>query len=98
MSLLAMPAHREGWVNEGVEVDALHAFADECQAHLAAQVVGQLFGQKVAHLQLRLFYPQGEEQIESKLLISVENMTILSGQLTDSGIFVPTSPFGATTR
>lgn len=50
-----------------------------------AQVVGQFFDQKVAHLQLHLFHPQGEEQIEAKLLISIENVTILSGQLTDSG-------------
>jgi hypothetical protein len=32
-----------------------------------------------------LFHPQGEEKMEAKLLISIENVRIFSGQLTDSG-------------
>jgi hypothetical protein len=78
-----MPARTA--VNKGVEVDALQVFSDECQARLAAQVVGQLFDHKFAHLISVLFHLQGEEKMEAKLLISIGKVRILSGQLTDPG-------------
>jgi hypothetical protein len=78
-------AHQKGRVNEGVEVDAFQVLADESQARLVAQVVRQLLDQKVTHLSSVLFHPQGEKKMKAKLLISIENVTILSCQLTDSG-------------
>jgi hypothetical protein len=78
-------AHQEGRVNEGVQVDAFQILANESQARLVAQVVRQLLDQKVTHLSSVLFHPQGEKKMKAKLLISIENVTILSCQLTDSG-------------
>jgi hypothetical protein len=51
---------------------------------LATQVVRPLFDHKFAHLSSALFHLQGEEKMETKLLISIENVRLLSCQITDS--------------
>ena len=75
-------AHREGRVDQAVDVDALQILANQCQTGLVAQVVGQLFENEIGHVGLHLL---GEAHMRSKLLISMGNQWIFDEQLTDSG-------------
>jgi hypothetical protein len=75
--------HRVGRIDQGVEVDALVEFANERQAGLAAQVVGQLHENKIGHRVLQLL---GETQIGIKNLISKGNQHVFGQEITDSGL------------
>lgn len=45
-------ANREGSINQRIEINSLEIFANECQTGMGAEVVGQLFDDKVGHVGL----------------------------------------------
>lgn len=74
--------HRKDQIDQSVEVDALEVFANQRQAGMSAQVVGQLLKNEIDHRGLHL---QGETQIEIKSLISNGNQHVFGRKITDSG-------------
>ena len=59
-------AHRECRIDQGVDIDALEIFANECQASMRTQIVGQFFDNEVGHACVHL---QGEQYFTPKSLI-----------------------------
>ena len=53
---------------QGVDVDAFEVFADKSEASVGAEIVGQLFNNKVGHVWAHL---QGEQYMQAKPLISI---------------------------
>uniref|UniRef100_UPI0040473397 hypothetical protein n=1 Tax=Flavobacterium sp. TaxID=239 RepID=UPI0040473397 len=45
-------ANREGSIDQWIKIDAFEIFANECQTGVRAEVVGQLFDDKVGHIGL----------------------------------------------
>ena len=58
------------------------AFADKNQPEVRAEIVEQLFNNKVGHVWIHLL---GEQHMRSKPLISIEKSTYSNYEVTDSG-------------
>ena len=74
--------HRELWIDQRIDVDALEIFADKSKARMGAEVVGQFFNNKVGHVRAHLL---GEQYMRVKSLISIGKLTYFDFQVTDSG-------------
>ena len=75
-------AHRELGVDQRINIDALEAFTDKCQASMGAEVVRQFFDMEVDHVRSRLL---SESCMRAKSLISMGKSTYLDYEVTDSG-------------
>ncbi|MDZ4187019.1 MAG: hypothetical protein U1D25_02765 [Hydrogenophaga sp.] len=68
----------------GFEVDALQMLANQRQTGLIAQVVGQLFDDEIGQ---GLFTRWVKQHLGPKLLISIENLGLLTARLRIQVVF-----------
>ena len=75
-------AHREGRIDQCVDIDAFEVLANERESGVRTQVIGQSLDKKVGHV---LAHLQGELDLVAKCLISIKKPPKSHVEVTDSG-------------